>query len=83
MHSWHQQVTQHLYHLLQRDYARRGCRPHFHSYDLHTAAEVHWLREIIIIIIRIIIINFIAPYNNIRQFDLLKSSKYSLLQDYS
>ena len=44
-HSWYQQVTQHLYHLLQRDYARRGCQPHFHSYDLHTTAEVHWLRE--------------------------------------
>ena len=42
---------------------------------------------IIIIIILVnfkkIIISFIAPYNNIRQFDLLKSSKYSLLQDYS
>ena len=42
----HQQVTHHLYYLLQRDYARRGCRPHFHSYDLHTTAEVHWLRDL-------------------------------------
>ena len=38
---------------------------------------------IIMIIIIIIIINFIAPHNNIRQFHLLKSSKFSLSQDYS